>query len=64
VTTARLFIALIEGPLVEGSIGGLAVSVRELGRRSARLQTGLVRTYAFAVAAGLAVLVVVFVAVR
>jgi hypothetical protein len=35
-----------------------------LGRDTSRLQTGLVRTYVLAIAASLAVLTVVFVAVR
>jgi NADH-quinone oxidoreductase subunit L len=64
VTSARLLAALVEGPLVGGSIAGLAGAVRGLGRESSRLQTGLVRTYTLALAASLAVLVVVFVAVR
>jgi hypothetical protein len=52
--------ALVEGPLVAGTIAGVAGAFRGLGQSSSRLQTGLVRTYALAVAASLAVLVVVF----
>jgi NADH-quinone oxidoreductase subunit L len=54
----------IERPLVFGSIRELSEGVRDLGLGARRLQTGLVRTYAFAIAASLAVVTVVFVAVR
>jgi NADH-quinone oxidoreductase subunit L len=64
VVTAKLLYALVEGPLVGGSIAGIAESFRELGTGARRLQTGLVRTYAFAIAASLAVLAIVFVSVR
>ena len=53
-----------EEPLVAGSISGVASSFRNLGLGARRLQTGLVRTYALAIAASLVVLTVVFVAVR
>jgi NADH-quinone oxidoreductase subunit L len=64
VVTARLLAGLVEGPLVAGTIAGVAGAFRGLGRTSSRLQTGLVRTYALAFAASLTVLAVVFVAVR
>ena len=54
----------IERPLVFGSVRELSEGVRELGLGTRRLQTGLVRTYALAIAASLAVVMVVFVAVR
>jgi NADH-quinone oxidoreductase subunit L len=54
----------VERPLVFGSVGELAASVRGLGLGARRLQTGLVRTYALAIAASLAVVTVVFVVVR
>ncbi|MGE5857941.1 MAG: NADH-quinone oxidoreductase subunit L [Solirubrobacterales bacterium] len=54
----------IERPLVFGSVRELAQGVRWLGLDTSRLQTGLVRTYAFAIAASLAVVTLVFVAVR
>jgi NADH-quinone oxidoreductase subunit L len=54
----------VERPLVFGSVGELAGSIRELGLGARRLQTGLVRTYALAIAASLAVVMVVFVVVR
>jgi NADH-quinone oxidoreductase subunit L len=64
VASAKLLYALVEGPLVGGSMTGLAAAVRNLGSESRRLQTGFVRLYALALAASLAVLAVVFIAVR
>jgi NADH-quinone oxidoreductase subunit L len=61
---ARLFRRAFEEPFVEGSVGGVSESFRDLGLLTRRLQTGLVRTYALAIAASLAVLTIVFVAVR
>ena len=46
--------ALVEGPLVGGSIAAVSQAARWGGSRARDLQTGLVRTYAFALAAGLA----------
>jgi NADH-quinone oxidoreductase subunit L len=61
---ARGFGALVEAPLIGGSITGVArgfgFGATELGRA----QTGLVRTYAVALVGGVAVLAVVFLAVR
>jgi NADH-quinone oxidoreductase subunit L len=54
----------IEGPIIGGSVRELANAVREAGLDTSRLQTGLVRTYALAIAASLAVITIVFVAVR
>ncbi|MGH3103343.1 MAG: NADH-quinone oxidoreductase subunit L [Gaiellaceae bacterium] len=54
----------IEGPLIGGSIAGLAGGTRELGRGVGQAQTGFLRTYALAIAGGLAVLALVFVSVR
>ena len=54
----------IERPLVFGSVRELWQGVGLLGKDTSRLQTGLVRTYALAIAASLAVVTVVFVAVR
>jgi NADH-quinone oxidoreductase subunit L len=56
--------ALVEGPLVGGSIAAVSQAARWGGSRARDLQTGLVRTYAFALAAGLAILVLVFVVVK
>jgi NADH-quinone oxidoreductase subunit L len=64
VLCARGLLALVERPLVFGSVSGLAQGVRGLGSSTRGLQTGLVRTYALAIAASLAVATVVFVAVR
>jgi NADH-quinone oxidoreductase subunit L len=64
VVTARVLIALVEGPLVGGSVTGVAAAVRSLGSRTTRLQTGLVRSYVLVLAASLAVLAFVFVLVR
>jgi NADH-quinone oxidoreductase subunit L len=54
----------IERPLVFGSVRELSEGMRGLGVDTSRLQTGLVRTYALAIAASVAVVTVVFVAVR
>ena len=65
--TQRLAVFLkrsIEEPLILSSLGEIAGSVREFGQRFSRLQTGLLRSYALALAAGLALIAVVFIAVR
>ncbi|MCY4087759.1 MAG: NADH-quinone oxidoreductase subunit L [Actinomycetia bacterium] len=65
--TQRLAVFLkrsIEEPLILSSLGEIAGSVRELGQRFSRLQTGLLRSYALALAAGLALIAAVFIAVR
>ena len=54
----------VERPLVYGSVRELWQTIGLLGRDTSRIQTGLVRTYAFAIAASVAVVTVVFVAVR
>ena len=56
--------ALVEGPFVNGSVTGVSGLTRALGASVRGLQTGLVRTYAFAVAASLAILAIVFLAVK
>jgi NADH-quinone oxidoreductase subunit L len=61
---ARALARGVEGPLVGGSIAGVSELARWTGSRVRSLQTGLVRAYALALAAGVAVLVLVFVAVR
>jgi NADH:ubiquinone oxidoreductase subunit 5 (subunit L)/multisubunit Na+/H+ antiporter MnhA subunit len=61
---ARGFYALVEKPLIAGSLAAL-VSGTGLGAREVgRAQNGLVRSYVLALAGGLAVLAVVFLAVR
>jgi NADH-quinone oxidoreductase subunit L len=64
VALSRALYAVVEGPLVGGSITAVSGLVRWGGMRARALQTGLVRMYAFALAAGLAVLVFVFVVVK
>jgi NADH-quinone oxidoreductase subunit L len=54
----------IEAPLVLASLGEFASAVRRLGGETSRIQTGLVRLYVLAIAAGVAVMAIVFVAVR
>ncbi len=61
---ANALLRWVERPLVFGSISELAAGFRELGLGARALQTGLVRTYALAIAASLAVVMVVFVVVR
>jgi hypothetical protein len=55
---------VVVGGLIAGSLTGLAGGMLDLGGDARRLQTGLVRTYVLLIAASLAVLTVVFVAVR
>jgi NADH-quinone oxidoreductase subunit L len=64
VALSRVLDWTVEGPIVNGSIVGVAGLTRRAGGWFRELQTGLVRVYAFAVAAGLAVLVLVFITVR
>jgi NADH-quinone oxidoreductase subunit L len=54
----------IEEPLIGGSLRGVAGGTRGLGAGFARLQTGFLRVYALAVAGGVAILALVFVASR
>jgi NADH-quinone oxidoreductase subunit L len=61
---ARAFYALVERPLIEGSLTAVTEGADLGSRELARAQNGLVRSYAFALAGGLAVLAVVFLAVR
>jgi len=53
----------IEEPVFLASLGELASGVRLASRRLSSVQTGFVREYAFALAAGLAVLAIVFILV-
>jgi NADH-quinone oxidoreductase subunit L len=61
---ARALGRWVEQPLIAGGTREVGEETRHLGGTFARLQTGLLRTYALAIAASLAVLAVVFVAVR
>jgi len=54
----------VEEPVVERSLDELGAGTLELGGGVARVQSGLLRTYALAVALAVFVLVLVFVAVR
>ena len=53
----------VEQPVFLASLGELGAGVRAAARRLSAVQTGFVREYAFALAAGLAVLTVVFILV-
>ncbi len=61
---ANLLRENVEEPIVQGSLGEIGSGVREAGAGTARLQTGMLRTYALVIAASVVVLVVVFMAVR
>jgi NADH-quinone oxidoreductase subunit L len=61
---ARAFTAWIERPLILGSGMEIGEETRDVGGMLARLQTGLLRTYALAIASAVAVIAIVFVAVR
>jgi NADH-quinone oxidoreductase subunit L len=54
----------VETPLVEGSLVEIGRAGQEMGAGVARVQTGLLRTYALAITATVVVLAVVFVTVR
>ncbi len=54
----------VEGPIVQGSLGEIGAGVRDVAGGTARLQSGLLRSYALVIAASVAVLIVVFLAVR
>jgi NADH-quinone oxidoreductase subunit L len=54
----------IEEPLIGGSIAGLTFGARRAGDALGEAQTGYLRSYALAIAAAVAVLIVVFVAVQ
>ncbi len=64
VWVAKALARWIEQPLVFGSVRELAQGIGLVGRDTSRIQTGLVRTYVFAIAASVAVVTLVFVAVR
>jgi NADH-quinone oxidoreductase subunit L len=60
---ARASAGLVERPLVAGSILGVTGGVRSLGAGVGRAQTGYLRTYAIAIAGGVALLAIVFLSV-
>jgi NADH-quinone oxidoreductase subunit L len=53
-----------EGPVILDSLGAVAAGARRFGGELSDLQTGLVRTYAFAVAGSVTILALVFVWVK
>jgi NADH-quinone oxidoreductase subunit L len=59
--TATTLLRFVERPLFLGSLRGVGVAVGDVAKRVADLQSGLVRSYALALAAGLAVMTVVFI---
>jgi NADH-quinone oxidoreductase subunit L len=61
---ARAWSRFVERPLIAGSIDVVAGGTRRAGGTVSHTQTGLVRSYALALAFGVAVLVLVFVSVR
>jgi NADH-quinone oxidoreductase subunit L len=61
---ARGFYALVETPFIAGSITAVTGAVGLGSRELSVAQNGLVRSYALALAGGLAILAVVFLAVR
>jgi NADH-quinone oxidoreductase subunit L len=64
VLLARGLRDFIEGPLILGSLSGIALGARRLAGEVTALQTGLVRTYALTIAGGVTVLALVFVWVK
>ena len=60
---ARFLARYVEEPVFLASLGELASGFRLAARRLSSVQTGFVREYAFALAAGLAVLAIVFILV-
>jgi NADH-quinone oxidoreductase subunit L len=61
---ARATLRWFERPVIGGSAVGIAVGARESGELVSETQTGYLRTYALALTAALAVLVVVFISVK
>jgi NADH-quinone oxidoreductase subunit L len=62
--TSRLLGRLIEQPLIEGSVDEVGQETQGLGSRVSSLQTGFLRTYVLAIAAGVSLLALLFVIVR
>jgi NADH-quinone oxidoreductase subunit L len=64
VFVSRLLRDGIEKPLIGGSISGVTFGAREAGGAVGEAQTGYLRSYALAIAAAVAVLIVVFISVQ
>jgi NADH-quinone oxidoreductase subunit L len=64
VFVSRLLRDGIEKPLIGGSISGVTLGAREAGGAVGEAQTGYLRSYALAIAAAVAVLIVVFITVQ
>jgi NADH-quinone oxidoreductase subunit L len=64
VWVANAWRRFVEQPLIAGSIDAVAGGTRRAGGGVTQTQTGLVRSYALALAFGVAVLVLVFISVR
>jgi NADH-quinone oxidoreductase subunit L len=64
VWTANSWRRFFEQPVIEGSIDAVAGGTRRAGGEVSHTQTGLVRSYALALAFGVAILVLVFLSVR
>ena len=64
VFVSRLLRKGVEEPLIGGSISGVALGAREAGGAVGEAQTGYLRSYALAIAAAVAVLIVVFITVQ
>ena len=54
----------VERPVVQGSLGEIGDGVQDVAQGTARLQTGMLRSYVLVIAGSVAVLVIVFMAVR
>ncbi len=61
---ARVWTRWVERPVIAGSLNELADGTRDAGGLVTQAQTGFLRLYAFTIAAGVAVLAVVFLSVR
>jgi NADH-quinone oxidoreductase subunit L len=64
VRVAKGLYTWVEGPLISDSTRELGDDARDLGGLVSRAQTGLLRTYVLAIASSVAVLAIVFVAVK
>jgi NADH-quinone oxidoreductase subunit L len=61
---ARAWNRWVEGPVISGSLNLVARGTREAGSGVGGIQTGLLRLYVLAVAAGVAILTLVFISAR